>query len=150
LSYTELVSARHLLLLAAPPVLVLGLPLLIATLALARVVFLPPVANTRLLGFDGLQVHGGCLDGTNGPRGRLWECRWDVHLDSRFAIVAHDPAAMEWCAALVRNDSNPNSRTVRLGRATLGLFPAIWSGWTGCGQMIPLQAGFYFDLSIEH
>jgi hypothetical protein len=57
--------ARRILVLAAITLLILGLPVLFAVLALARVVFLPPVAHTRLIGFDGLHAVQFCSDGDN-------------------------------------------------------------------------------------
>ncbi len=143
-------AARRLLLVAAPALALAGLPLLIMALAVARAVFLPPVPNTRFAGFDGLQVHGGCLDGTNGRHGRVLECKWDVHLDSRFEILNHDHAAMAWCATWVRDGNVRDLWTAHLGDATLGLFPPVWGGWGGCNHLIPLSVGFYFDVAVYH
>ena len=143
--------SRRLFLLSLPLLLSLGLPLVIGGLAMARAVLLPPVPHTRLMGFDGLQVHGGCLDGTNGPHhGRVWQCKWDVHFDSRFEVLQRDPAAIAWCTTLVRDGFDHNLRAARLGGLTLGIFPPVWGGWTGCSNLIPLAVGFYFDLSIYH
>jgi hypothetical protein len=106
--------------------------------------------NTRFVGFDGLQVHGGCLDGANGARARVLECKWDVHLDSRFEILNHDSSAMAWCATLVRDGFDHNLVRLRLGTASVGPFPPVWGGWAGCNHLIPLSVGFYADLALYH
>jgi len=143
--------SNRLLLLAAALLVLAGLPVLLAALALARVVLLPPVPNTRLISFDGLQVQGGCLDGLRNARGqRAWECKWDFHLDSRFEVLRRDPAAAAWCNDWVQASAARQLWSAQLGSATVGLFPPVWSGWDGCSYLIPLSVGFYAGFSINH
>ena len=124
---------------------------LAATLVAARAAFLAPVPSLRYVGFDGLQVQSGCLDGTAGPRARVWACTWDVHVDSRLEILNHDHAAMDWCASLVRDGQDHDWRRVRLGSLlSVALFPPVWGGWTGCNHLIPLSVGFTAHVAIDH
>ncbi len=142
---------RRVLLLAAPALLMLGLPVLIAGLAVGRLVFVPLAPHTRFVGFDGLRANGGCLDSANGVLvGRVWQCVWDVHLDSQLEILGHDPVAVDWCTELASEGYDRNQRTAQVGAARLGFVPLAWGGWAGCDHFIPLALGFSFELTIKH
>ena len=144
-------TARRAVLLALPILLMLGLPLVLAALAVARLVLLPPAPHTQLIGFDGLQADGFCAGGAAAPgQARPTACRWSAHLDSRFEILHHDPAAAALCRALQAHYYDPRWLNVRLGGLRVGVLAPVNSWWAGCSDMIPLEYGVYVDLQFDH
>ena len=131
--------------------LLLSLPPALAALAVARLALLPPAPNTRLLAFDGLQADGFCSSSAHAPAaGNAVECRWSAHLDSRFEILHHDPAAVALCRALQAHYYDPRWLNARLGHVRVGVLAPVNSWWAGCSDQLPLEVGIYLDAWFYH
>ena len=130
--------------------LLLALPLLLAAAALLRAVFTPPVRGTRLAGYDGAHLEAGCTDNDGGHGRRVWLCSANFHMDSRFEIVNHDPAAVAWCVQRV-NEWYFNARPAKTyGPLLVGSYPPVPRDWGGCTRLIVMKVGMYARLTIDH
>jgi hypothetical protein len=142
--------SRRLLLFVAALLLVCGLPVAGLAYALARTVFVPPVAGTRFAGYDGLRLDGGCANRSGTRGGQVWVCNGSFRLSSRFAVVDHNMGAVAWCVEQVDEAHFERNAAQRIGPLVVDVFPSVPGDWGNCPEMVPIQAGLTVDVILSH
>jgi hypothetical protein len=141
--------SRRLLVFVAALLLVCALPVAALAYTLGRMMFVPPVAGTRLAGYDGLRADGACASHASTHGGQVWVCNGSFRLSSRFVVVDHNSGAVAWCVEQVDEGHFVPDRAQRLGPLVVEPYPLIPSDWGNCTEMLPVQVGLTVDLILS-
>src|SRR5438876_10636360 len=127
--------SRPVLLFSSAVVILMVLPVVLAGLALARVVFIPPVSGARFIGYDGLHFDTTCEDSPAAKGGQVLICNGYYHIDSRFEVINHDYAAVCWCIQRIDDWHFNQQPSKHFGPLSFGSYPPIPPDWGGCTEM---------------
>jgi hypothetical protein len=142
--------SRRLLVFSAAFLIVLLAPLAVFGYVTVRNVFMPPVAGTKFLSYDGLHLDGFCVDQPSTKGGQVLTCSYQFHLDSRFQVINHNNGAISWCVERV-NDAHMDFRPPNItGPLLWGSMLSVPADWGDCTRTIPKRAGLYAELILKH